>query len=118
MACLPAYPQGLRTFFHSLHLPGNVLRATRVAISSTSLVFGTPAKQGGGRAVGCPALSPRKEEGLARGSSLSRCVWGAGIFAPPFAPHPELSAVTPGARVPLGVGEALTAGLPSAGTGD
>lgn len=51
------------------------------------------------------------------GSSLSRCVWGAGIFVPPFDPHPELSAATPGVPAPLGVGEALTAGLPSAGTG-
>lgn len=62
-------------------------------------------------------LSPRNAEGLVGGSSLSRCVWGAGTFAPPFDPHPELSAATPGAPAPLGVGEALTAGLPSAGTG-
>lgn len=51
------------------------------------------------------------------GSDLSRCEWGAETFVPPFDPHPELSAATPGAPVPLGVGEALTAGLPSAGTG-
>lgn len=51
------------------------------------------------------------------GSNLSRCEWGAETFVLPFDPHPELSAATPGAPVPLGVGEALTAGLPSAGTG-
>lgn len=69
--------------------------------------------------MGCPALSPRSAECLVggRGSSLSRYVWGAETFAPPFDPHPELSAATPGAPVPLGVGEALTAGLPSAGSG-
>jgi hypothetical protein len=67
--------------------------------------------------MSCPALSPRREEGLIAGSSLSKCVWGAVIFVPPFDPHPELSAATPGAPVPLEVGEALTAGLPFVGTG-
>lgn len=66
---------------------------------------------------GWPALSPRVRSGWWGGSNLSRYVLGAGTFAPPFDPHPELSAATPGAPVPLGVGEALTAGLPSAGTG-
>lgn len=67
--------------------------------------------------MGCPAMSLRSVEGLVGGSSLSRCVWGAETFVLPFVPHPELSAATPGAPAPLGVGEALTAGLPSAGTG-
>lgn len=62
-------------------------------------------------------MSLRCVEGLVGGSHLSRCVWGAGISVPPFDPHPELSAATPGAPALLGVGVALTAGLPSAGTG-
>ena len=73
--------------------------------------------RGEGMQWGCPAFEPQECRGAGGGSSLSRCVRGAGTFALPFDPHPELSAATPGAPAPLGVGEALTAGLPSAGTG-
>lgn len=66
-----------------------------------------------------PSFEPQECRGAGRGvgSSLSRYVGGGGTFALPFDLHPELSAATPGAPVPLGVAEALTAGLPSAGTG-
>lgn len=65
-----------------------------------------------------PSFEPQLCGEAGEGSGLSRYVWGAGTFAPPFDRHPELSAAIPGAPAPQEGVEVLTAGLPSAGTGD
>lgn len=94
------------------------MRAMTTEISAGSSSLWCLCQAGLRACSGLPSFEPQQYRGAGGGSSLSRCVWGAGTFAPPFDPHPELSAATPGAPVLLGVGEALTAGLPSAGTGD
>lgn len=117
MTILPCLFPGFEDF-HPLQFPGKVLRVVITVISAGSSSLWYPCQARLRAYIGCPALSPRRKEGLVGDSSLSRCVWGAGIFAPPFDPHPELSAATPGALAPLVGGEALIAGLPCAGTGD
>lgn len=116
MTILPCLFPGFEDF-HPLQFPGKVLKVI-IVISAGSSSLWYPWQAGFRACIGCPALSPKREEGLVGDSSLSRCVLGVGIFAPPFDLHPELLAATPGALAPLVGGEALIAGLPCAGTGD
>lgn len=108
--------QGLRTFTPSSSQE-RWMRAVNIENSAGSSSLWCPCGAGLKACSGPPSFEPRECRRAGGSSSLSRCVWGAGTFAPPFDLHPELSAATPGAPAPLGVGEALTAGLPSAGTG-
>lgn len=117
MTILPCLFPGFEDF-HPLQFPGKGLRVVIIVISAGSSSLWYPWHEGLRACIGCPSLSPRRKEGLVGDSSLSRCVWGVGIFAPPFDPHPELSVATPEALAPLVGEEALIAGLPCAGTGD
>lgn len=107
------YSQGFEEF-HPLQFPGEWM------ISSGPSSLCCPCQAGLRTYHGLPSSEAQDYEGARGrgGSNLSRCVWGAWTFALPSDHHLELSAATPGAPAPLGAGEALTSGLPSAGTGD
>lgn len=77
MIILPCLFPGFEDF-HSLQFPGKVLRVAITVISTGSSSLWYPWQAGLRTCIGCPALSPRREEGLVgwRLKSQQVCVGG------------------------------------------